>query len=51
MNLFTGRNRDTDLENGLVNLAGKEKAGRTERVALTYTHYACEIGSWWEGTV
>ena len=30
----------THLENGLVNIAGGEREGRTERAALTqYTHY------------
>ena len=37
MNLYAGQNRDSDIENGLVDTAGEE--GRTERVALTYIHF------------
>lgn len=33
-----GRNRDIDVENGLVHINGEERVGQTERVALTYTH-------------
>ena len=38
MDLFAGRNRDTDVENGLMDTAGEGEVGRTERVALTYIH-------------
>ena len=32
-----GRNRVTDIKSGLVDTAGKEVVGNTERVLLTYT--------------
>ena len=31
-------NKDTDVENGLEDTGAEEEAGRSERVALTYTH-------------
>jgi len=35
-----GRNRDTDVENGLVNIAGEREGGRPSlKVALTCMHY------------
>ena len=34
-----GRKRDADVENGLVDMVGKGRVGRIERVALTYIHY------------
>ena len=40
MNLGQDRNKDVDVENGLEDMGrGKGKLGRSERVALTYTHY------------
>ena len=39
MNLVTGKNKDTDVENGLKDTEGKGRQGRSERVALTYIHY------------
>ena len=39
MNYLQGRNRVADIENGLVDTAGREMVGRIERVALTYIHY------------
>ena len=39
-NLGAGRNKDTDVENGLEDMGrGKGKLGRSERVAWTYIHY------------
>ena len=34
-----GRNRDTDVQNRHVDTAGKERVGKTERLALTYRQY------------
>ena len=34
-----GRNRDTDVENRLVDMVGKERVGLIERASLTHTHY------------
>ena len=40
MNLGTGQESDTVVENGLEDMGrGKGKLGRSERVALTYIHY------------
>ena len=33
-----GRNRDADIENGLVDTVRKERIGRIERVALFYMY-------------
>ena len=33
-----GRNRDTDIENSLMDTEGKERVGRLERVALKHIH-------------
>ena len=38
MNLVPGRNRDTDVENARVGIAGKGQVGRTGRVAMTFIH-------------
>ena len=37
-NLVPGRNRDTDVENAHVDIAGKGQVGRTGRVAMRFTH-------------
>ena len=34
-----GRNRDTDIENGHVDMGGKERVGQIGRLGLTYIHY------------
>ena len=40
MNLGAGRNKDTDVENGLEDMGkGKGKLGQSGRVALTYIRY------------
>ena len=43
MNLNAGKkkkkSRGTDIENGIVDTAWKERVGQTEGVALTYIHY------------
>ena len=40
MNLWQGRNKDADIENGLEDTGrGKGKLGQSERVAWTYIHY------------
>ena len=40
MNLGQDRNKDADIENGLEDTGrGKDKLGRSERVALTYMHH------------
>ena len=33
------KNRDPDIENRLVDTAGKERVGWIERIALKHTHY------------
>ena len=33
---FQGRDRDTDIENGFVDTAGKGRVGRAQRSGLTY---------------
>ena len=33
-----GRNRDTDVENELVDTVGKERLGQFERAAFAHTH-------------
>ena len=39
-NLGAGRNKDTDIENGLEDMGrGKGNLGQSERVALTYIYY------------
>ena len=38
MNLFAGRNRDADVEKGLVDTVWGGEGETSERVALTYTH-------------
>ena len=39
-NLGHDRNKDADVENGLDDTGrGKDKLGRSERVAWTYIHY------------
>ena len=38
MNLVPGRNRDTDVENARVDIAGEGQVGRTGRVAMTRSH-------------
>ena len=35
MNLFEGRNRDKDIENGLVDPVGKAEGRMFEKVSLT----------------
>ena len=40
MNLFSGRNRDADIENRLVDTAG-EGDGGTESHIDVYTHCCC----------
>ena len=39
MNLFTGRNRDADIEIRLWTQWEKERVGWIEKVALKHTHY------------
>ena len=39
LNLSVGRNRDTDVENGFVDTAGKERVERMESVALKCTYH------------
>ena len=39
MNLFTGRNRDADIENRLWTQWEKERVGQIERIALKHIHY------------
>ena len=39
LNLSAGRNRDTDVENGFVDTAWKERVERMESVALKCTYY------------
>ena len=39
LNLSAGRNRDTDVENGFVDTAGKERVERMESVALKCTYH------------
>ena len=36
MSHLQARNRDTDVDDGLVDKKGKERVRRTEKVALTY---------------
>ena len=36
---FQGRNRDTDIENRLLDTVREGKAGGIEKVALTCIHY------------
>ena len=43
MNLFEGRNGDTNVEMDLWTQQGKESVGRVEKVGLTYT--MCKIDS------
>ena len=38
MNLSAGRNRDADVEKGLVDTVWGGEGETSERVALTYTH-------------
>ena len=38
MNLSQGRNRDADVEDGLVDTAGEAEVGCIERAALAYIH-------------
>ena len=39
-NLGAGRNKDTDIENGLEDMGrGKGNLGQSEKVAWTYTYY------------
>ena len=41
-----GRNRDADIDDGLVDIAREGRVGRTERMALKYTlPYVKEIAS------
>ena len=40
MNLGEDRNKDADVENGLEDTGrGKDKLGRSERIALIYIQY------------
>ena len=34
-----GRNGDANIKNKLVDIAGKERVGRIEKVVLTYIHH------------
>ena len=34
-----GRNRNADIENGLVDTVGERKVGQVERITLTYIHH------------
>ena len=41
-----GRNRDADIENGLVDMGGKGRVGRIGRLGLTYIYTTmCKIDS------
>ena len=40
-----GRKRDSDIENGAVDTAGKKRVGQTERAALTYIR--CHVQNRW----
>ena len=48
MNLFEGRNGDTDVKMDLWAQQGEERLGRIEKVGLTYT--MCKIDSQWEAS-
>ena len=48
MNLFEGRNGDTDVKMDLWAQQGEERVGRIEKVGLTYT--MCKIDSQWEAS-
>ena len=38
-NYFQGRNRDADVENGLVDTLGKGRVGQIGKLGLTYIYY------------
>ena len=47
-----GRNRNTDVENGLVDVAGEREGGWIKRVALMYISTTmCKVDSSWEAAV
>lgn len=40
--IFAGNNRDTDVDNRLVDTVGNKRVGRTGRAALKHTHHHVE---------
>ena len=47
-NLYQGSNRDTDIENILVDTVGEQRMGQTERAAWKHTHRHRQTDSQWE---